>query len=114
MTTSRGWRWVVSIPTGNGKPDKGATGPAGACTATPPPGIANAGGAPINGWTVRWTLASGQTISQLWNGTLSTSGSGVTVRNISYNGSLAAKASTTFGFLASGSPSTPSLSVTTP
>ena len=72
-----------------------------------------AGSAPINGWTVRWTMAGGA-ISQLWNGTLSTSGSSVTVRNASYNGSLAADASTTFGFLANGSPTIPPLTVTTP
>ena len=74
----------------------------------------SAGGSPINGWTVRWTLAGGQIISQVWNGTLSTSGSAVTVRNAAYNGSLAANTSTTFGFIASGAPSSPSLTVTTP
>jgi cellulase/cellobiase CelA1 len=73
-----------------------------------------AGSSAINGWTVRWTLGSGQTISQLWNGTLSTSDSTVTVRNASYNGSLAAGASTTFGFVGTGTPSTPALTVTTP
>ena len=44
----------------------------------------------------------------------STSGSAVTVRNTSYNGSLAANASTTFGYIGTGSPSTPTLTVTTP
>ncbi|WP_194244243.1 cellulose binding domain-containing protein [Nonomuraea phyllanthi] len=39
-----------------------------------------------SGWTVRWTLASGQAISRLWNGTLSTSGTAVSVRKFSYNG----------------------------
>ncbi|TDC85082.1 glycoside hydrolase, partial [Micromonospora sp. KC606] len=73
-----------------------------------------AGSSPINGWTVRWSLASGQTISQLWSGTLTTSGSAVTVRNAAYNGSLAANASTTFGFIGTGSPSTPTLTATTP
>jgi cellulase/cellobiase CelA1 len=55
---------------------------------------------------VRWTLPSGQGISQLWNGTLAVSGSGVTVQNVSYNGALAPGASTTFGFTGTGS-STP-------
>ncbi|GLI02598.1 hypothetical protein Pa4123_78760 [Phytohabitans aurantiacus] len=73
-----------------------------------------AGNSPINGWTVRWSLASGQSISQLWNGTLTASGSAITVRNATYNGSLAANASTTFGFTATGTPSTPSLTATTP
>ena len=31
--------------------------------------VANTSGTPLNGWTVRLTLASGQTISSLWNGT---------------------------------------------
>src|SRR5262249_26307016 len=64
----------------------------GACTATYqatnswPGGFqaqvtVTAGGSAINGWTVRWTLASGQSISQLWNGALSVSGSAVTVKS---------------------------------
>ncbi|XVQ90003.1 cellulose binding domain-containing protein [Microbispora siamensis] len=73
-----------------------------------------AGGSAVNGWTVRWTLGSGQTITQLWNGTLSTSGSAVTVKNASFNGSLPAGGSATFGFLATGTPSTPSLTCTSP
>ncbi len=73
-----------------------------------------AGSSPISGWTVRWNLASGQTITQLWSGTLSTSGSTVTVRNASYNGSLQPAASTTFGFLGNGAPSTPLLICTSP
>lgn len=65
-----------------------------------------AGSAAIRGWTVRWTLASGQTITQVWQGTLSTNGSAVAVVNASYNGTLAAGASTTFGFNAGGTAST--------
>ncbi|MCZ7436916.1 alpha-L-fucosidase [Micromonospora sp. WMMC241] len=60
-----------------------------------------AGSTPINGWTVTWTFPDGQTIQQMWNGTYTQNGSSVSVRNVSYNGSLAAGASTTFGFLAS-------------
>jgi hypothetical protein len=73
-----------------------------------------AGGSAINGWTVTWTLGSGQTITQIWNGTLTTSGSTATVKNVSYNGSLGAGTSTTFGFLANGTASTPALSCTSP
>ncbi|WP_031525917.1 cellulose binding domain-containing protein [Streptomyces sp. NRRL F-5123] len=73
-----------------------------------------AGGKPVNGWTVRWTLAGGQGISQVWNGTVSTSGSDVSVRNVSYNGSLQPSTSTTFGFLGTGTPSDVSLSCTSP
>jgi cellulase/cellobiase CelA1 len=73
-----------------------------------------AGTSAINGWTARWTLANGQSISQLWNGTLSVSGTSVTVRNVSWNGSLGANASATFGFLGNGSPSTPAVTCTSP
>jgi hypothetical protein len=72
-----------------------------------------AGTSAVNGWRVTWTLASGQTISQVWNGTLSTSGSTATVANASYNGNLAANASATFGFLAGGQASAPTLTCTT-
>ncbi|MEU0560300.1 polysaccharide deacetylase family protein [Dactylosporangium sp. NPDC006015] len=57
-----------------------------------------AGNAAISRWTVRWTFANGQTITQLWNGTLSTSGSAVTVTNVSYNGAVPANGTTSFGF----------------
>ncbi|GAA5195957.1 glycoside hydrolase family 6 protein [Rugosimonospora acidiphila] len=97
----------------------------GACTATYqatnswPGGFqaqvtVTAGGSAINGWTVRWTLASGQSIAQLWNGTLSVSGSAVTVRSLSYNGALAAHASIQFGFTGNGAASTPALTCTSP
>ncbi|MFB9629416.1 cellulose binding domain-containing protein [Nonomuraea helvata] len=59
----------------------------------------------VNGWTVRWTLSSGQSISQLWNGTLSGNSSAVTVSNTSYNASIPASGTTTFGFLGNGAPS---------
>jgi endoglucanase len=73
-----------------------------------------AGTAAISGWTVRWTLAGGQTIADLWNGDRTVSGSSVTVRNMSYNGSLGANATTTFGFTAGGTASTPALTCTSP
>ncbi|WP_424857117.1 cellulose binding domain-containing protein [Streptomyces sp. SAI-170] len=73
-----------------------------------------AGDAAIDGWTVGLTLPAGQTVGQVWNGTLSASGSTVTVRNASYNGSLQASASTTFGFTADGTPPTAPLTCTSP
>jgi dienelactone hydrolase len=71
-----------------------------------------AGPAAISRWTVKWTLSSGQSITQVWRGTLSASGSAVSVASVDYNGSLSPGASTTFGFLANGTPSTPQLSCT--
>ncbi|WP_344131223.1 cellulose binding domain-containing protein, partial [Luedemannella flava] len=58
-----------------------------------------AGVAAMTGWTVRLTFANGQTVTQVWNGVASGTSSPVTVRNASYNGTLGAGASTTFGFL---------------
>ncbi|MEN3615997.1 cellulose binding domain-containing protein [Plantactinospora sp. ZYX-F-223] len=73
-----------------------------------------AGADTINGWTTRWTPSSGQTISQVWNGTLTTNGSSATVRNVEWNGSLNPRGSTTFGFIANGSSSTPAITCTSP
>ncbi len=56
------------------------------------------GTAPRSSWQVSWTFPNGQTITQLWNASYSQSGSGVTARNVSYNGTLGANASTSFGF----------------
>ncbi|WP_275412983.1 cellulose binding domain-containing protein [Rugosimonospora africana] len=63
--------------------------------------ITNNGSAAINGWTLRWTYANGQVISQLWNGTLAQSGAAVTVTNVSYNPTIGAHATVDVGFLAS-------------
>ncbi|MEU6721292.1 cellulose binding domain-containing protein [Nonomuraea sp. NPDC046802] len=73
-----------------------------------------AGSTPVDGWSVNWAWPGGQSISSLWNGTQSGSGSAVTVRNASYNGSVAAGASTTFGFTANGTAATPTLTCTSP
>jgi alpha-galactosidase len=73
-----------------------------------------AGPAPIGGWSATWTLAAGQSIGQAWNATLTTTGTTVTARNVTYNGSLAANASTQFGFLGTGTPSTSTLVCTSP
>ncbi|MEV2241217.1 cellulase family glycosylhydrolase [Micromonospora sp. NPDC049891] len=73
-----------------------------------------AGSSAINGWTVRWTYANGQTVTQSWNATVTSSGSTVTARNVDYNGRLGAGASTNFGFLGSwnGTNSAPTVTCT--
>ena len=60
-----------------------------------------AGTTAITGWTASWTFANGQTVSQAWSATVTSAGANVTARNMSYNGSVAAGASTTFGFIGS-------------
>jgi hypothetical protein len=65
--------------------------------------VRNNGSTPINSWAVSWAFPGGQTLGQVWNGTASTSGSNVTVRNMSYNGTVPGGGTTTFGFLGNGS-----------
>jgi endoglucanase len=71
-----------------------------------------AGSRVTSGWTVSWTLGAGQSISQVWNGTLTTSGSAVTVRNVSWNGALEPGGHAEFGMIASGAATTPTLTCT--
>ena len=59
--------------------------------------IKNLGDA-INGWTLTFSFPSGQTVTQLWNGTVSQSGAAVTVRDAGYNAAVATNGSTSFGF----------------
>jgi cellulase/cellobiase CelA1 len=60
--------------------------------------ITNTGSTAINGWTLSWSFANGQTITQLWNGSYTQSGSAVSVTNVSYNGTIAPGGTTNFGF----------------
>ncbi|MFJ1652842.1 glycoside hydrolase family 6 protein [Streptomyces sp. NPDC088337] len=60
--------------------------------------VKNSGGAAINGWTLKWTFPNDQKVVSAWNATATQSGNAVTVTNLSYNGSLPAGGSTSFGF----------------
>ncbi len=60
--------------------------------------ITNTGSTTINSWTLTWSFADGQTITQLWNGSYSQSGSHVSVTNASYNGTIAPGGTANFGF----------------
>jgi hypothetical protein len=62
-----------------------------------------AGSSAVSKWTVSFTFPSGQTVTQVWGGKSTSSGSLTTVTNESYNGSLGAGATASFGFLGSGS-----------
>ncbi len=55
--------------------------------------LTNTGSTALTGWTLTWSFANGQAITQLWNGTATQSGASVTVKNLSYNGTVAAGAS---------------------
>ena len=52
--------------------------------------IVNNGSTALTSWTLTWSFANGQTITQLWNGVETQSGASVTVKNMSYNGSIPA------------------------
>ena len=64
-------------------------------------------GAPVSSWKVTWTFPAGQTVQQLWNGTVTQTGSQVSVTNVAYNGTLGTGASTSFGFNGSWTGSNP-------
>ena len=64
-------------------------------------------GDPVNGWRLGWSFASGQTVTQLWGGTVSQSGAQVTVTNASYNASLPTGGSASFGFNGAAGSSNP-------
>ena len=68
--------------------------------------VKNNGSSTLNGWTVALTLASGQSVSNLWNGVATGTSGAVTVKNAAYNGTLAGNGSTVFGFVANGSSAT--------
>jgi endoglucanase len=51
--------------------------------------ITNTGSTAINGWSLQFSFPNGQTITQLWGGSYTQSGSNVTITNLSYNGSVA-------------------------
>jgi dienelactone hydrolase len=126
---------ATTPPTSSPSAQPTTTGPTGPPTSSPPVGGAcaatyrtvnswssgfqgevtvRAGSSAINGWTARWTMGGGQTINQVWGGTLTTSGGTAAVRNEAWNGSLAANASTTFGFIGSGAPLTAPITCTSP
>jgi poly(hydroxyalkanoate) depolymerase family esterase len=62
--------------------------------------ITNTGSSTINGWSLVFTLPSGQTIVNGWNASYSPTSGQVTATNVSYNGGLAPGAMTTIGFQA--------------
>jgi hypothetical protein len=52
---------------------------------------------------VSWSYGGGQTVSQVWNGTLRSGGPAVSIGNAAWNGELGAGAATSFGLIGSGS-----------
>ncbi|WP_432417571.1 lytic polysaccharide monooxygenase auxiliary activity family 9 protein [Actinoplanes solisilvae] len=77
--------------------------------------MVHAGDTAISNWTVSWTWPGSQGLAQVWNGTASTTGSLISVKNVNWNGTVAAGKYVTFGLLGSGTapPSVNNLACTT-
>ncbi|MFI0962906.1 glycosyl hydrolase family 18 protein [Streptomyces sp. NPDC021080] len=69
--------------------------------------VKNTGTTAISSWTIQWDFPSGTSVTSAWDADVTSSGNHWTAKNKSYNGSLAAGASVSFGFngAGSGSPS---------
>jgi len=74
--------------------------------------VTNTGSSALNAWTVGWNFSGNQHITNTWNAALTQSGSSVTAKNTSYNGTIPPGGSTTFGFQATYSGSNPVPSLT--
>ncbi|GGM65528.1 cellulose binding domain-containing protein [Dactylosporangium sucinum] len=61
----------------------------------------------VSAWTLTWSYAAGQQVTQAWNATVTQSGSQVTARNAGYNGSIATNGTASFGFNGSWTGSNP-------
>jgi chitodextrinase len=61
--------------------------------------VANTSATAVNGWSLAFTLPSGQTITSMWNATIAPTSGAVTARNVGFNAAIAANGGTQgFGF----------------
>ena len=65
--------------------------------------IKNTGGSAVTGWQVVFALPASAKLGSTWDAAATTSGSTVTAKDRGYNASIAAGASTEFGFIVAGS-----------
>ena len=65
-------------------------------------------GDPISGWRLAFPFTGGETVGQVWNATVTQSGSQVTAANAGYNAAIATNGQVSFGFQGAGTPQTPS------
>jgi hypothetical protein len=69
--------------------------------------ITNGTSSPISSWTVGFTLAAGLSVTSSWDATFTGSTGQITAANKSYNGTVAAGASVSFGFNVGGGSTAP-------
>jgi hypothetical protein len=62
--------------------------------------LTNTGSAAWNGWSLGWSFADGQRVTQMWNAEHTGSGGAVTAKNVGWNAGVAAGSSVSFGFTA--------------
>jgi cellulase/cellobiase CelA1 len=62
--------------------------------------LTNTGTTAVNGWSLSFSLAAGQTITAGWNATYTPASGQVTARNVGYNGAIVAGGSVSIGFQA--------------
>ncbi|XVQ85454.1 GH12 family glycosyl hydrolase domain-containing protein [Microbispora siamensis] len=60
--------------------------------------VTNTSSSAVNGWTVGFSFPNGQKITGYWSADVTQSGSSVTAKNLSYNGSIPAGGNVSFGF----------------
>jgi lysophospholipase L1-like esterase len=114
------WYPALAAALGTPTPPDDNPPPTGACTATytmvgqwsdafqGEVSVVNGSTTARSSWTATFSFADGQVVSQSWGATVTQSGAAVTARNAAWNGTLAAGASATFGFIAShGATNTP-------
>jgi O-glycosyl hydrolase len=60
--------------------------------------ITNPGSSPVNGWTLAFSFAGDQKITNAWSGSVTQGGANVSITNASYNATIAAGSSVSLGF----------------
>ncbi|MFE1958906.1 glycoside hydrolase family 9 protein [Streptomyces sp. NPDC059479] len=113
------WLTQFAAETTGGGGDDGGDPPASGCTVTygidsawnngftATVTVKNTSTAPVDGWTLNWTYAGGQRVTNAWNATVSQSGSTVTAKDVGWNKAIAAGGSVSFGFQATFTGSNP-------
>jgi cellulase/cellobiase CelA1 len=69
--------------------------------------LTNTSTSPLSGWTLTWSFAGDQRVTDLWNGDFTQSGERVSVTNAPYDATIAPSASVTIGFTGTSTGSDP-------
>ncbi|MER7636900.1 glycoside hydrolase family 18 chitinase [Streptomyces sp. NPDC126522] len=65
--------------------------------------VKNTGTSALSSWTITWDFPTGTSVTSAWDADVTSSGNHWTAKNKSYNGTIAAGASVSFGFNGAGS-----------